>query len=88
MNFGVLFYSVLIRAGEWWKKDVMEIERNATIAGGGPLISDAYMINGQPGDLYPCSKSGTNLSAKQTFQRKWLIFSLKGKCPTLYHFLF
>ncbi|KAL6329552.1 hypothetical protein AAG906_022129 [Vitis piasezkii] len=45
--------------GEWWKKDVMEIERNATIAGGGPLISDAYMINGQPGDLYPCSKPGT-----------------------------
>ena len=46
----------------------MEIERNATITGGEPQISDAYTINGQPGDLYPCSKPGTDLSAELTFQ--------------------
>ncbi|KAI8005343.1 Laccase-14 [Camellia lanceoleosa] len=27
--------------------------------GGDPNTSDAYTINGQPGDLYPCSKSDT-----------------------------
>jgi laccase len=27
-------------------------------SGGGPNVSDAITINGQPGDLYPCSKSG------------------------------
>ncbi|KAK9286359.1 hypothetical protein L1049_014753 [Liquidambar formosana] len=45
--------------GEWWKKDVMEIPRNANMTGGEPILSDAYTINGQPGNLYPCSKQGT-----------------------------
>ncbi|KAA8536484.1 hypothetical protein F0562_028962 [Nyssa sinensis] len=50
---------VPIILGEWWKKVVMEIPRNANITGGEPILSDAYTINGQPGDLYPCSKQGT-----------------------------
>ncbi|KAM1204121.1 hypothetical protein ACFX2J_019853 [Malus domestica] len=50
---------VPIILGEWWKKDVMEIPGNANITGGEPILSDAYTINGQPGHLYPCSKSGT-----------------------------
>ncbi|KAL4197682.1 hypothetical protein AMTRI_Chr04g252320 [Amborella trichopoda] len=45
--------------GEWWKKDVMQVLREAVITGGDPNISDAFNINGQPGDLYPCSRSGT-----------------------------
>lgn len=36
----------------------MEIPRNANITGGEPILSDAYTINGKPGHLYPCSKSG------------------------------
>ncbi|KAM1092747.1 hypothetical protein FF1_020070 [Malus domestica] len=48
---------VPIILGEWWKKDVMEIPGNANITGGEPMLSDAYTINGQPGHLYPCSKS-------------------------------
>ncbi|KAH7833134.1 hypothetical protein Vadar_003390 [Vaccinium darrowii] len=45
--------------GEWYKGDVMEIIQSALISGGEPNMSDAYTINGQPGDLYNCSKPGT-----------------------------
>ncbi|KAB5557367.1 hypothetical protein DKX38_008276 [Salix brachista] len=47
--------------GQWWKKDVMDVLQEAIITGGDPEISDALTINGQPGDLYLCSKSGTCL---------------------------
>ncbi|CAK9155935.1 unnamed protein product [Ilex paraguariensis] len=53
------YSEVPIILGEWWKKDVMEIPGNANKTGGEPLLSDAYTINGQPGDLYPCSKQDT-----------------------------
>ncbi|KAK2978611.1 hypothetical protein RJ640_006730 [Escallonia rubra] len=39
--------------------DVMEIIQDALATGGEPNQSDAFTINGQPGDLYPCSKPGT-----------------------------
>ncbi|PSS00019.1 Laccase-15 like [Actinidia chinensis var. chinensis] len=45
--------------GEWWKKDVGEVLKVALKTGGDPNISDAFTINGQPGDLYNCSKPGT-----------------------------
>ncbi|KAL5776505.1 hypothetical protein ACOSP7_009431 [Xanthoceras sorbifolium] len=45
--------------GEWWKKDVMKLLKEALRTGGDPNVSDAITINGQPGDLYPCSKSET-----------------------------
>lgn len=32
--------------------------RQATRTGGAPNVSDAYTINGQPGDLYKCSNKG------------------------------
>ncbi|XP_057975547.1 laccase-14-like isoform X1 [Malania oleifera] len=50
---------VPIILGEWWKRDVMEVLDEMKQTGGDPNVSDAYTINGQPGDLYPCSKSGT-----------------------------
>ncbi|XP_038696234.1 laccase-15-like [Tripterygium wilfordii] len=50
---------VPIILGEWWRKDVMEVLRLFQMTGGAPNDSDAYTINGQPGDLYPCSKSET-----------------------------
>lgn len=43
----------------------MEIPGNANITGGEPILSDAYTINGQPGHLYPCSKSGILISTKK-----------------------
>ncbi|KAH7860397.1 hypothetical protein Vadar_012968 [Vaccinium darrowii] len=50
---------VLITLGEWWKKDVMEVITEALTTGADPNISDAFTINGQPGDLYPCSQPET-----------------------------
>ncbi|XP_038725045.1 laccase-15-like [Tripterygium wilfordii] len=50
---------VQIILGEWWRKDVMEVLKLFTTTGGAPNNSDAYTINGQPGDLYPCSKAET-----------------------------
>ncbi|KAI9395211.1 hypothetical protein POPTR_005G200700v4 [Populus trichocarpa] len=50
---------VPIILGEWWKRDVMDVLQEAVITGGDPAVSDAFTINGQPGDLYPCSKSET-----------------------------
>lgn len=57
----ILITFVLGNVGEWWKRDVMDVLQEAVITGGDPAVSDAYTINGQPGDLYPCSKSGTCL---------------------------
>ncbi|KAF8364743.1 hypothetical protein HHK36_033280 [Tetracentron sinense] len=45
--------------GSWYKGDVMEIIEEALENGGEPNLSDAFTINGQPGDLYSCSKPGT-----------------------------
>ncbi|XP_073284735.1 laccase-15-like [Primulina huaijiensis] len=45
--------------GEWWKKDIMKVYEEFVASGGQPRDSDAYTLNGQPGDFYPCSKPGT-----------------------------
>ncbi|KAJ4840709.1 hypothetical protein Tsubulata_018898 [Turnera subulata] len=45
--------------GTWFKGDVMEIIDTALATGAEPEQSNAYTINGQPGDLYPCSNDST-----------------------------
>ncbi|KAF8377088.1 hypothetical protein HHK36_030461 [Tetracentron sinense] len=50
---------VPIILGSWFKGDVMAILDEALVNGGEPNLSDAFTINGQPGDLYSCSKPGT-----------------------------
>ncbi|KAF7127905.1 hypothetical protein RHSIM_Rhsim11G0091000 [Rhododendron simsii] len=50
---------VPIILGEWWKKDVEDVLNMLRRTGGDPNVSDALTINGQPGHLYPCSKSDT-----------------------------
>ncbi|KAL6572604.1 hypothetical protein OROMI_013562 [Orobanche minor] len=50
---------VPIILGEWWKQDIMKVMEEFVGSGGQPRDSDAYTINGQPGDLYPCSNSNT-----------------------------
>ncbi|KAI6698375.1 hypothetical protein NL676_018494 [Syzygium grande] len=42
--------------GEWWNANVINIQNQAQELGTGPNNSNAYTINGRPGDLYPCSK--------------------------------
>ncbi|XP_038722665.1 laccase-12-like [Tripterygium wilfordii] len=48
-----------ILLGEWWNADPISVVRQATRTGAAPNISDAYTINGQPGDLYNCSSNDT-----------------------------
>ncbi|KAJ9167107.1 hypothetical protein P3X46_021782 [Hevea brasiliensis] len=43
----------------WYKADVMEVITDALTTGADPNISDAYTINGEPGDLYDCSNETT-----------------------------
>ncbi|GKV32446.1 hypothetical protein SLEP1_g41055 [Rubroshorea leprosula] len=45
--------------GEWWKEDIMQVYLDLERYGSAGDTSDTYLINGQPGDLYPCSKSET-----------------------------
>ncbi|KAL8514233.1 hypothetical protein ACS0TY_013381 [Phlomoides rotata] len=45
--------------GEWWKSDVPSVLNEFEESGGDPNNSDAFVINGQPGHLYPCSKQDT-----------------------------
>ncbi|KAF8079715.1 hypothetical protein N665_1005s0020 [Sinapis alba] len=47
---------VPILFGEWWNTDVVALEEAAIATGVPPNNSDAYTINGLPGNLYPCSK--------------------------------
>ncbi|KAG7942856.1 hypothetical protein I3843_15G008100 [Carya illinoinensis] len=45
--------------GSWFKGDLKAIPEEALATGGDPDLQDAYTINGQPGDLYACSKETT-----------------------------
>ncbi|RWW42537.1 hypothetical protein BHE74_00051911 [Ensete ventricosum] len=42
--------------GEWWNANPIDVLNEAFIKGSAPNVSDAFTINGQPGDLYNCSK--------------------------------
>ncbi|KAJ4951487.1 hypothetical protein NE237_028319 [Protea cynaroides] len=53
------YKEVPIVLGAWWKSDVMQVYQQAVRIREAPNVSDAITINGQPGDLYPCSKQGT-----------------------------
>ncbi|KAF8068487.1 hypothetical protein N665_1148s0004 [Sinapis alba] len=48
-----------ILLGEWWDRNPMDVLRQAQFTGAAANVSDAYTINGQPGDLYRCSRSET-----------------------------
>ncbi|XP_048137145.1 laccase-3-like [Rhodamnia argentea] len=48
-----------ILLGEWWDGNPMDVLKQALFTGAAPNVSDAYTINGQPGDLYRCSSKGT-----------------------------
>lgn len=48
-----------ILLGEWWNANPIDVVNEATRTGGAPNVSDAYTINGQPGDLYNCSSKET-----------------------------
>ncbi|KAM0923573.1 hypothetical protein ACQ4PT_005446 [Festuca glaucescens] len=45
--------------GEWWNDDVRKVMADALSTGSDFQPSDANTINGQPGDLLPCSSDNT-----------------------------
>ncbi|KAK6158913.1 hypothetical protein DH2020_006227 [Rehmannia glutinosa] len=47
----------IIILGEYWLRDVMQLEQAVLASGGGPPIADAYTINGHPGPNYNCSNN-------------------------------
>ncbi|KAJ3688301.1 hypothetical protein LUZ61_017465 [Rhynchospora tenuis] len=47
--------------GEWWKRDPISVLRQAQRTGAPPNISDAFTINGQPGDFFKCSSQETTV---------------------------
>ncbi|XP_068339981.1 laccase-7-like [Pyrus communis] len=50
---------VPILLGEWYNGNVVDIEEEALATGIAPTGSNAYTINGLPGDLYDCSQNQT-----------------------------
>ncbi|XXG44237.1 hypothetical protein AAC387_Pa01g4096 [Persea americana] len=50
---------VPIILGEWWNSNPIDVVNRAMITGAPPKVSNAFTINGQPGDLYKCSISET-----------------------------
>ncbi|KAF3433333.1 hypothetical protein FNV43_RR24435 [Rhamnella rubrinervis] len=48
-----------ILLGEWWDSNPIDVLRQSIRTGAAPNVSDAYTINGQPGDLYNCSSKDT-----------------------------
>lgn len=67
--------------------------KTALATGAEPNMSDALTINGQPGDLYPCSKQGNFCCANYTillnrFQKYFLFLGfLTQKKSTNFMFL-
>ncbi|KAL3640787.1 hypothetical protein CASFOL_015755 [Castilleja foliolosa] len=57
--FTVPYGEIPIIIGEWWKSDIKAVLSEFLASGGDPNVSDAFLINGQPGDLYSCSKQDT-----------------------------
>ncbi|KAJ3680896.1 hypothetical protein LUZ60_015385 [Juncus effusus] len=47
--------------GEWWDQNPIDVVREATRTGAAPNNSDAFTVNGQPGDLYQCSSKETTI---------------------------
>ncbi|GAV65474.1 Cu-oxidase domain-containing protein/Cu-oxidase_2 domain-containing protein/Cu-oxidase_3 domain-containing protein [Cephalotus follicularis] len=50
---------VRILLGEWWNGNVIDIVNAAVATGAAPNSSNAFTINGRPGDLYSCSQNQT-----------------------------
>nr|QCZ35199.1 laccase 32 [Salvia miltiorrhiza] len=57
--YHVPYAQIPIILGEWWKSDVQAVLSEFLENGGEPNNSDAFLINGQPGYLYPCSTQDT-----------------------------
>ncbi|KAI4354612.1 hypothetical protein L6164_003461 [Bauhinia variegata] len=60
------YREVPILLGEWWNNDIVEIENQILTTGDSLPPSNAYTINGLPGNLYNCSENKMfNLKVKR-----------------------
>ncbi|XP_010535350.1 PREDICTED: laccase-13 [Tarenaya hassleriana] len=50
---------ITLLLGEWWDRNPMDVLQLTQFTGAAPNVSDSFTINGQPGDLYRCSKQET-----------------------------
>ncbi|KAK6115434.1 hypothetical protein DH2020_007703 [Rehmannia glutinosa] len=57
--FPIPHAEIPIILGEWWRSDIRDVLSEFLGNGGDPNVSDAFLINGQPGDFYPCSRQDT-----------------------------
>lgn len=48
----------MVCTGEWWNWNVEDVIADALARGYVPNDSDAYTINNQPRDFFPCSANG------------------------------
>ncbi|KAK4268900.1 hypothetical protein QN277_022127 [Acacia crassicarpa] len=53
--FKIPYQEQIIILGEYWLKDLVQIEQTTLASGGPPPRPDAYTINGHPGPNYNCS---------------------------------
>lgn len=51
-------YMLTNLSGEYWSRDMVQLEQAVIASGGGPPPADAYTINGHPGPNYNCSING------------------------------
>ncbi|KAM0826526.1 hypothetical protein ACQ4PT_068821 [Festuca glaucescens] len=65
-NYKKLHKEIPIILGEWWNSD-LNLQLEEYLKTGGEIHnSNAHTINGQPGDLYPCSRKSTfNVGVKR-----------------------
>ncbi|KAG6513303.1 hypothetical protein ZIOFF_023627 [Zingiber officinale] len=63
INFQIVSWLKLTwgSTGEWWNEDPVRVIERALRTGADPNVSDALTINGQPGDLYKCSRKETTV---------------------------
>lgn len=47
-----------INVGDYWMRDLVQLEKDVLASGGAPPPADALTINGQPGPNYNCSTNG------------------------------
>ncbi|KAG9150335.1 hypothetical protein Leryth_026764 [Lithospermum erythrorhizon] len=52
-------FSIIL--GEWYNENVVELEQQLVLTGNGPNASDAFTINGWPGDMYSCPVNGRRI---------------------------
>ncbi|XP_047945515.1 laccase-14-like [Salvia hispanica] len=71
-----------ILLGLWWNAEIEQVYANFIAEGRDPAPVDAFLMNGQPGDLYPCSKQDT-FRLKVEPRKTYLIRMVSG----LMHFM-